>query len=118
MGNDNLPTHREMPARFVFADVVVDAVAHRLLRDGRETAIEPKAFAVLLEFLASPGQLRSRDDLLDAVWGHTCVTPGTLNRLIAQLRRALGDDSENPHCIQTVHGLGYRFIAPLRHLDA
>ena len=118
MGNDNLPTHREMPARFDFADVVVDAVAHRLLRDGRETAIEPKAFAVLLEFLASPGQLRSRDDLLDAVWGHTCVTPGTLNRLIAQLRRALGDDSENPHCIQTVHGLGYRFIAPLRHLDA
>jgi len=118
MGNDKIATHREAPAGFAFADVVVDTVAHRLTRDRREVAIEPKAFAVLLEFLAHPGQLRSRDELLDAVWGHTYVTPGTLNRLIAQLRRALGDDSENPHCIQTVHGLGYRFIAPLRDSHA
>lgn len=113
MENDSIRAPREAPARFAFANVVVDAVAHRLLRDGREVAVEPKAFAVLLEFLARPGQLRSRDDLLDAVWGHTCVTPGTLNRLVAQLRRALGDDSGNPRCIQTVHGLGYRFIAPV-----
>lgn len=113
MGNDRISTHPEAPARFAFANVAIDAVAHRLTRDGCEVGIEPKAFAVLLEFLAHPGQLRSRDELLDAVWGHTYVTPGTLNRLVAQLRRALGDDSENPHCIQTVHGLGYRFIAPL-----
>ncbi|MGH7969008.1 MAG: winged helix-turn-helix domain-containing protein, partial [Limisphaerales bacterium] len=99
---------------FVFADVEINASAHRLVRDGREIAIEPKAFAVLLEFLAHPGLLLSRDQLLDAVWGHTFVTPATLNRIVAQLRKALGDDSEKPHCIQTVHGLGYRFIAPLR----
>lgn len=113
MENDKVSTHRAAPVTFAFADVVIDPLAHRLTRDGHEVTIEPKAFAVLLEFLAHPGQLRSRDDLLDAVWGHTYVTPGTLNRLVAQLRRALGDDSENPHCIQTVHGLGYRFIAPL-----
>lgn len=101
------------PGTFTFADTVVDAGAHRLSRAGHEVAIEPKAFAVLLEFLAHPGQLRSRDQLLDAVWGHSFVTPATLNRIIAQLRRALDDDSEAPHCIQTVHGLGYRFIAPL-----
>jgi len=117
MGNDRISTHPEAPARFAFANVAIDAVAHRLTRDGCEVGIEPKAFAVLLEFLAHPGQLRSRDELLDAVWGHTYVTPGTLNRLVAQLRRALGDDSENPHCIQTVHGLGYRFIAPLQHVE-
>lgn len=99
--------------RYAFARVEVDAGAHRLSRDGREIAIEPKAFAVLLEFLAHPGQLLSRDQLLDAVWGHSFVTPATLNRIIAQLRKALADDSEAPRCIQTVHGLGYRFIAPL-----
>ena len=103
------------PVAFTFADVVVDALAHRLTRDGREIAVEPKAFAVLLELLEHPGQLLSRDDLLDAVWGHNYVTPSTLSRIIAQLRRAMADDSAQPRYIQTVHGLGYRFIAPLEH---
>jgi non-specific serine/threonine protein kinase len=98
---------------FAFADVTIDAGGHRLLRGGHDIAVEPKAFAVLLEFLAHPDQLLTRNQLLDAVWGHSFVTPATLNRIIAQLRRALADDSEAPHCIQTVHGLGYRFIAPL-----
>lgn len=113
MGTDRHSTQAETRGTFAFANVVIDADAHRLLRDGREIAIEPKAFAVLLEFLAHPGQLLSRDRLLDAVWGHNYVTPGTLNRIVAQLRKALADDSEAPHCIQTVHGLGYRFIAQL-----
>jgi len=104
------------PVTYAFAGVEVDAGAHRLSRDDREVAIEPKAFAVLLEFLAHPGQLLSRDQLLDAVWGHSFVTPATLNRIVAQLRRALADDSEAPRCIQTVHGLGYRFIAPLERI--
>lgn len=103
---------------FVFADVVIDRGAHRLVRGGREIAVEPKAFAVLLEFLSHPGQLLSRDRLLDAVWGHSYVTPATLNRIVAQLRKALADDSENPRCIQTVHGLGYRFIARLESASA
>ena len=102
---------------FAFADVVIDAGAHQLLRGGEEFAVEPKAFAVLLEFLSHPGQLLSRDQLLDAVWGHGFVTPATLNRIIAQLRKALADDSEAPRCIQTVHGLGYRFIAPLEQVQ-
>lgn len=105
-------------AVYAFADVVVDARAHRLIRDGREVALEPKAFAVLLQLLARPGQLLTRNDLLDLVWGHSYVAPSTLSRVIAQLRRALGDDSEQPHCIQTVHGLGYRFIASLGNQSA
>ena len=113
--------HTQQPAAtgtYAFADVEIDASAHRLSRAGREIAIEPKAFAVLLEFLAHPDQLLTRDQLLDAIWGHTYVTPATLNRLIAQLRKALADDSEDPRCIQTVHGLGYRFIAPLKRSAA
>jgi non-specific serine/threonine protein kinase len=106
----------EGASTFAFADVLIDAGAHRLLRAGKEIAVEPKAFSVLLEFLAHPGQLLSRDQLLDAVWGHSFVTPATLNRLIVQLRRALADDADHPQCIQTVHGLGYRFIAPLERV--
>jgi non-specific serine/threonine protein kinase len=105
-----------IPAMYAFAGVEVDAGAHRLSRDGREIPVEPKAFSVLLEFVSHPGQLLSRDQLLDAVWGHSFVTPATLNRIIAQLRKALADDSDAPRCIQTVHGLGYRFIAPLEQV--
>lgn len=99
---------------YAFGDVRVEAGAHRLLRDGVVMPVEPKAFAVLLELLAHPGQLVARDALLDAVWGHRHVTPAVLNRVIAMLRKAIGDDADAPRCIETVHGLGYRFIAPLR----
>ena len=96
-----------------FGDVVVDAGAHTVHRAGDAQALEPKAFAVLLELLARPGALVTRDELLDAVWGHRHVTPGVLTRAIAQLRTALGDDPHHPRYIRTQHALGYGFIGTL-----
>ena len=94
-----------------FGDVEVEPAAHRITRNGAELGVEPKAFAVLVSLLEQPGKVFERDELLDRVWGHRHVTPGVLNRVVAQLRKALGDDAENPQYIQTLHGLGYRFIA-------
>src|SRR5687767_2305446 len=99
--------------RYRFDDVLVDATAHTLSRDGTAQTVEPKAFAVLLILLRRAGELVGRDDLLDQVWGHRHVTPGVLTRVIAQLRSALGDDSHHPRYIQTQHALGYRFIGEL-----
>jgi non-specific serine/threonine protein kinase len=113
MANGKHQEEQDRPPAFAFANVVVDPRAHRVMRDGRDVTIEPKAFAVLLQLLAHPGELIRRDDLLDAVWGHNFVTPSTLSRVIAHLRRAMADDSGEPRYIQTVHGLGYRFIASL-----
>ncbi|MFC3549953.1 winged helix-turn-helix domain-containing protein [Lysobacter cavernae] len=93
-----------------FDDIVVDATAHTLSRAGEPQTVEPKAFAVLLLLLRRAGELVGRDELLDTVWGHRHVTPGVLTRVIAQLRHALGDDSQHPRYIQTQHALGYRFI--------
>lgn len=98
---------------YAFDDFRLDTLSHELRRDGVAIALEPKVFDVLGELLAHAGALRSRDELLDAVWGHRHVTPGVLNRSIAQLRRALGDHADHPRYIQTVHALGYRFIAPV-----
>ena len=67
----------------------------------------------MLQLLARPGELVSRDELLDSVWGHRFVTPSTLNRVIALARRAFADDVENSKFIQTVHGAGYRYIGPI-----
>jgi len=101
-----------------FDDIVVDAAAHTVLRAGQPQTIEPKAFSVLLVLLRHKGELVTRDDLLDEVWGHRHVTPGVLTRVIAQLRHVLGDDSQRPRYIQTQHALGYRFIGlPRRDSD-
>jgi TolB-like protein/DNA-binding winged helix-turn-helix (wHTH) protein/Flp pilus assembly protein TadD len=101
------------PERYRFGDIVVDADAHTLERGGQPQALEPKAFAVLLELLRRAGSLVNREQLLDAVWGHRHVTPGVLTRSIAQLRMALDDDPHHPRYIQTQHALGYRFIGQI-----
>jgi DNA-binding winged helix-turn-helix (wHTH) protein/tetratricopeptide (TPR) repeat protein/TolB-like protein len=96
-----------------FGDVVVQPASHRVLKDGVEVPLEPKALAVLVELLRHPQIVVERDQLLDRVWGHSFVTPGVLNRIIALLRKALGDDADHPRYIRTVHGVGYSFIGEL-----
>lgn len=98
------------PAHYRFDDIRVDLAAHRIEKAGVERPLEPKAFAVLVQLLARQGELVGRDELLDAVWAHRHVTPSALNRIIVNLRKSLGDDTAQPRYIETVHGLGYRFI--------
>ncbi len=98
---------------YVCGDVVVDPRAHRVVRAGADVALEPKAFAVLLVLLREAGGIVPRDALLDEVWGHRHVTPAVLNRVIAMLRRALGDDADHPRLIRTVYGTGYGFVGTL-----
>lgn len=100
-----------------FGDVEVDLAAHRVERAGVELSLEPKAFSVLAALLENAGTALERDQLLDRVWGHRHVTPNVLNRVVAQLRRVLGDDAEHPRYIQTLHSLGYRFIADVERDD-
>src|SRR5579871_3453712 len=99
---------------YQFDDIVVEPRAHRVERAGIPVAVEPKAYAVLTKLLQHAGDVVSKDDLLDAAWGHRHVTPGVLSRAISQLRRALGDCAADPHYIATVHSLGYRFIGEVR----
>jgi predicted ATPase/DNA-binding winged helix-turn-helix (wHTH) protein len=93
--------------------------ANRIFRKrGTEYTLEPKVFAVLTQLVMRPGELLTRDQLLDAVWGHRYVTPSTLNRVIALARRSLADDAEEPRFIQTVHGSGYRYVGPVERATA
>jgi predicted ATPase/DNA-binding winged helix-turn-helix (wHTH) protein len=101
---------------YVCGDVRVDPGNRRLTRNGDEIALEPKAFAVMLALLDRVGELITRDELLDAVWGHRYVTPATLNRVMSMLRRAFDDDADHSRFIQTVHGAGYRFIGTVERV--
>lgn len=97
-----------------FADVELDVDRFDVTRAGRRLALEPKAIEVLRFLVERPGRLVTRDELLDGVWADVAVTPNALTRVVAQLRRELGDDAADARIIETVPTRGYRFIAPLQ----
>jgi DNA-binding winged helix-turn-helix (wHTH) protein len=89
----------------------LDEVDARLTCAGEPVALAPKPFAVLCALARTPGRLVTKNQLLDAVWGHRFVTESVLKSAISELRAALGDDPRQPRYIETVSRRGYRFIA-------
>jgi len=95
----------------VCQDLVVDRQARQVRRAGRELSLTPRAFALLEFLMLHPGEVISRERLLDEVWGWACaVGPRAVDIRVAELRKALGEDPEAPRYIETVVGQGYRFI--------
>lgn len=105
------------PVSYRCGDFHLDPANRRLTRRGAEIPIEPKTLAVLMQLVLRAGTLVTRDEILDAVWGHRHVTPSALNRRIALVRRAFSDDPDEPKYVETVHGAGYRYIGPLERQD-
>lgn len=100
------------PATLALGASTIDFAGRRLLRDGIEQPLEPKAFAVLALLAGTPGRVFTRDEILDTVWGHRNITPGVLNRVMTLLRHALGEDAQAARYLHTVHGVGYRLDLP------
>ena len=95
---------------YQFDDVRVDARRFQVLRAGRPVDLEPKALEVLLFLIERRERMVLKEELLDGVWRDTFVTPNALTRVIAQLRKALGDDAQEARIIETVPRKGYRFL--------
>jgi DNA-binding winged helix-turn-helix (wHTH) protein/TolB-like protein/Flp pilus assembly protein TadD len=102
------------PETLQIGDWSVERDLDQLRSAGRTVKLEPKAMAVLLHLASRPGQVLSREALLDAVWPGVVVGDDSLTQVIIKLRKALGDDPERPAYIQTVTKKGYRLIAPVR----
>lgn len=84
----------------------------RSLKSGAGThQLEPRQAELLGFFCRNPGRVVSRDDLVDAVWERSAVTDSAINRIVAKLRKALGDDARQSAYIVTIPRKGYRFIA-------
>ena len=107
-----------MGSVFEFGDVRVEPEAFRVLKAGHPVAMEPKAIDLLVFLIECRGRLVEKQELLDAVWKDTTVTENAMTRVVAQLRKALGDPAAEPRYIETVPTRGYRFIAPVRLVDA
>jgi two-component system phosphate regulon response regulator PhoB len=87
-----------------YGDIVMDRVAHRVRRDGRDIHLGPTEFRLLDHFMRHPGRVFSREQLLDAVWGSDVyVEARTVDVHIGRLRKALG--AGDP--IRTVRSAGY-----------
>ena len=92
-------------------DYVLDESNARLTRDGKPLELPPKAFAVLCVLARNAQKLVTKDELLDAVWGHRHVSESVLKTIINQLRTLLDDDPRAPRYIETLNKRGYRFVA-------
>lgn len=96
---------------FCFGRAELDEQRHELRLDGRAVALETKPYELLRVFLHHPGETLSKDELIEAIWPGRVVTEGVLAKCVTKLRGALGDDEQQ--IIRTVHGYGYRFVAPI-----
>lgn len=92
-----------------FGEFLLDSQTRQLTRGGEEIHLSPKAFAVLCALLEKRPAVVPKADLLGQVWPDVFVVEGNLNVLVGEIRRALGDDAQEPRFIRTVHGVGYAF---------
>ncbi len=103
------PTRATDSQLLYFGDVEVDPVARRVRKAGVEIALRPKEYDLLLELLRHRGEVRSRLELMQTVWGYSsAVITRTVDTHMFELRRKLEADAARPRHIMTIRGIGYR----------
>ena len=106
------PGPRQKFEEFAFGDVRVHLRARQAFKSGREVRLTRKEFDLLRYLIEHPGEVITRDRLLDEVWGYERFpTTRTVDTHILRLRQKFEDDPERPAHILTAHGQGYRFVA-------
>jgi DNA-binding response OmpR family regulator len=107
---------RAVESEPVFVDlgrVQVDLAGHRLVRDGRRIQVKPKAFDLLAFLLRHPGQVFTRDQLLQQVWGYDYAGESrTVDVHVHWLRQQIEPDPAEPRLIETVRGVCYVLRRP------
>jgi DNA-binding response OmpR family regulator len=104
---DTSPAH---DAPVELADMTIDSAARRVVVRGTEVQLTQREFDVLLFLARHPGQVFSRNQLMDSVWQYSFYTDtSTVTVHIRRLRSKIESDPAQPRHIQTVWGVGYRF---------
>ena len=98
-------------APFQIGAATIDPKTFQLRREKTVEELTPKELKLLQLFAAHPGEVFSRDRLLNEVWGYNYYgTTRTLDQVIVQLRKKLGDNGDDPKHLLTVHGVGYKLV--------
>jgi DNA-binding response OmpR family regulator len=97
---------------FTIGDAQVDPKTFQLKRGRASQELTARELKLLQLFQSHPGEVLSRDRLLNEVWGYNYYgTTRTLDQVIVQLRKKLGDNGGSPRHLVTVHGIGYKLVA-------
>ena len=103
------------PDELRFDDVVVNFVSYEAFKGGQPLEMTRKEFRILRFLSARAGEVVSRDELLNEVWGYdNYPTTRTVDNHIAGLRAKIEEDPANPQRLRTVHGVGYKFVPQAR----
>jgi DNA-binding response OmpR family regulator len=105
-------TSPEAPISFNKGDLVLDGGAYKTVRKGEEIGLTPTEFKVLFALATSPQRVFTRSELVEKALGYQFEGyERSVDAHIKNIRRKLGDDSQNPTFLQTIYGVGYRFLA-------
>lgn len=113
----HLPGVESVSARWQIGDWTVFPELRRLSCLDRVVRISPKAMAVLHQLASRPGEVVSRERLLETVWNGTLPTDDVLTHAVGELRRVFGDERAAPRYIETISKTGYRLIAPVERIS-
>src|SRR5579863_2086770 len=98
----------------------LDLGRYELRRDGRRIKLEKKPMELLIFLVSRRDQLVSRQEIVSRLWRSDLFIDAepSVNNIVRKIRAALGDNPARPRYLETVVGKGYRFIGPLRVIDA
>jgi len=97
---------------FTFSNVELNFKKYRASKGGQELELSAREFDILRYLIQRRGEIVTRDQLLDEVWGYTnSPISRTIDNHIAKLRQKIEDTPSDPRHIITVHRVGYRFVA-------
>jgi DNA-binding response OmpR family regulator len=101
----------DLPENLSFDNVFVDFMRFNASKGKQVLKLSRKEFGVLRLLAARIGQVVTRNEMLEEVWGHECYpTTRTVDNHIASLRSKLEDDPSKPRYLITVHGVGYKLV--------
>src|SRR5579863_423467 len=100
--------------------IELDLGCYELRRNGRRVKLEKKPMELLIFLVSRRDQLVSRQEIVSRLWRSDLFIDAepSVNNIVRKIRAALGDNPARPRYLETVVGKGYRFIGPLRVIDA
>ena len=105
-------SHNGRAETFRFGDISVDFRSAEVFKNDQPIELSAMEFKLLQHLIENQGQVHSRNDLLDAVWGYDAMpSTRTVDVHVAWLRQKLEINPKHPQFIQTVHGFGYKFVS-------
>ena len=102
-------------ARWRFGPFELDETSRELRRGGVVVTIEAKPLNMLMLFLRNPGELVTKDELLDKLWTGRIVGEAVIGNCVTRLRQVLGEEAAG--WLRSIHGFGYRFDGPVQLVE-